>query len=85
MLFVALLNALPGSTRYLIRSIKNIKVPPGIEIQNIYGLFGKYDHIFIFKAESHAHANMFLNQFKDVARILVRSATEADNLRWTYF
>jgi len=85
MIFVALLNAIPGSSRHLIRGIKNIKVPQGVEIDNIYGLFGDYDHIFIFNAESHAHADIFLGQFKDIARILVRSATKIENLRWTHF
>jgi uncharacterized protein with GYD domain len=54
-------------------------------MENVYGLFGEYDHIIIFEAESHAHADIFLSQFKDLARILVRSATEAKNLRWTSF
>lgn len=85
MLFVALLNAMPGSTRHLIRGIKNIQTPEGVKMEKIYGLFGEYDHIIIFEAESHAHADIFLSQFKDLARILVRSATEAANLRWTCY
>ena len=85
MLFVALLNAIPGSTRHLIRGIKNIQMTEGVTMENIYGLFGQYDHIIIFEAESHAHADIFLSQFKDLARILVRSATEANNLRWTSY
>jgi len=85
MLFVALLNAMPGCTRHLIRGIKNIQMPAGVTMENIYGLFGEYDHIIIFDAESHAHADIFLSQFKDLARILVRSATKAENLRWTCY
>lgn len=85
MLFVALLNARAGCARHLIRSVKNLHLRDGIEIEDIYGLFGDYDHVFIFKAESHAHADIFLGQFKDYAKILVRSATKMENLRWTCY
>ena len=85
MLFVALLKAQAGCARHLIRSIKSLHTRDGIEIENIYGLFGDYDHVIIFTADSHAHADIFLNQFKDYAKILVRSATKMENLRWTYF
>lgn len=85
MLFVAFITAIPGSSRYLIRRIKSLRIPEGIEVEKILALFGKYDHIIIFKAKTPAHADLFLNQLKEVARVKVRTATDIEKLKWTAF
>ncbi len=84
MLFIAFIRTIPGSSRHLIRRIKTLREPEGIKIEKILALFGDYDFIIFFHAENHDFVDRLLSPLKEVAYIKVRSATDIENLKWTF-
>ncbi|MFA5772697.1 MAG: hypothetical protein WC974_08220 [Thermoplasmata archaeon] len=83
MLFVTLLNIIPGKFQEAIRLIKNPPKTQNIQIKSRVGIFGKPDAIMIFEAKDEQSAVDFVLQFADVASTNTCVAFPADAFKWT--
>ncbi len=67
MIFVSMLDVIPGKVDELQNIIKSIKVPKDIKIREFLSLFGKPDYILTFEAPSEEKALSFILKFVSVA------------------
>ena len=69
MLFVCLLDILPGKAREAIQLAKKAKLPKGVKVTYFLGMFGKPDGLFIFESPSEKAAAQFVLQFSPVMQM----------------
>ncbi len=67
MIFVSMLEVIPGKVDEVHKIIKTIKVPKDIKIREFLSLFGKPDYILTFEAPSEEKALSFILKFVSVA------------------
>ena len=67
MLFISLLEVIPGDAKKLTDKAKNPKMIQGVIIKNILGVFGKPDIMLIFEAPTERTAAEFVLQFSSCA------------------
>jgi len=67
MIFVSMLDVIPGKVDELQKIISTIKVPKDIKIREFLSLFGKPDYILTFEASSEEKALSFILKFVSVA------------------
>ena len=67
MLFISLLEVIPGDAKKLTDKAKNPKMIQGVIIKNILGVFGKPDIMLIFEAPTERTAAEFVLQFSRCA------------------
>jgi uncharacterized protein with GYD domain len=84
MLFVTLLNIIPGKFQDAIKMLKNPPKLGDVQIKSRVGIFGKPDAIIIFEAKNEQTAADFVLQFGDVASTNTCLAFPADTLKWTH-
>ena len=82
MLFVSMLNVIPGRSRDAVKLCKYPNLPPGVKIQRMLGMFGKPDMIIIFEADNETAAAEFAMQFGTCCDCTTSLATDVDNLKW---
>lgn len=80
MLYVTLLEALPGKVEELVSLAKNPQPPAGVKIVNVFGLFGKPDCILIFEALDEKIATDFIFQFDKSATTRTSLAVSLEKL-----
>lgn len=85
MMFVTLIKVLPGKYLEAIKSLKQCKVPDGIEIKEFIGMFGKPDAIIIYDAKDEGTAADFAMQFGKCAEITTQLACPIEQLHWTSY
>ena len=83
MMFITLLDAVPGEYLNMARLIKNLKPPEGGKIVMAMGMLGKPDAFVIFEAPDEASAADFTVQFNKVATFRTSVIFPAEKLRWT--
>ena len=69
MLFVSMIKSLPGSYTHAVKALKHPRIPEGVEVKYSLGLFGEYDSIIIFEAETEALASEFTLQFGEIGDV----------------
>ena len=67
MIFVSMLDAIPGKVDELQKIISTIKTPKDIKIREFLSLFGKPDYILTFEAPNEEKALAFILKFVSVA------------------
>ena len=82
MLFVMMLNTIPGKTQEAIKLCKRPFIPEGVEIKMQLGLFGKPDILMIYEAPDEKSAAEFALQFASCTECTTHLATNMEDLRW---
>jgi len=67
MIFVSMLDVIPGKVDELRKIISTIKTPKDIKIREFLNLFGKPDYIITFEAPNEEKALAFILKFVSVA------------------
>lgn len=67
MIFVSMLDVMPGKVEELQKIIRTMKVPKEIKIREFLSLFGKPDYLLTFEAPSEEKALSFILKFVSVA------------------
>jgi uncharacterized protein with GYD domain len=67
MIFVSMLDVIPGKVGELQKIISTIKTPKDIKIREFLSLFGKPDYILIFEAPNEEKALAFILKFVSFA------------------
>ncbi len=67
MLFISLLEIIPGKAKEATDLAKNPKILQGVTIKELLGVFGKPDIVIEFEAPSERIAAEFVLQFSSVA------------------
>lgn len=67
MIFVSMLDVIPGKVEELQKIIRTMKVPNDIKIREFLSLFGKPDYLLTFEAPSEEKALSFILKFVAVA------------------
>jgi hypothetical protein len=67
MIFVSMLDVIPGKADEVQRIISTIKPPKDIKIREFLSLFGKPDYILTFEAPNEEKALDFILKFVSVA------------------
>ncbi|MBE0433920.1 hypothetical protein IBX73_10720 [candidate division WOR-3 bacterium] len=67
MIFVSMLDVMPGKVEELRKIIRTMKVPNDIKIREFLSLFGKPDYLLTFEAPSEEKALSFILKFVSVA------------------
>ena len=83
MLFVSLIKNLPGKYAHAIKILKHPRTPPGVEVKLSLGLFGEWDSVIVFEAETEQLASEFTIQFGEVGDVCTSLAVSVDELKWT--
>lgn len=66
MIFVSMLDVIPGKVDELQRIISTLKTPKDIKIREFLSLFGKPDYILTFEAPNEEKALAFILKFVSV-------------------
>ncbi|MGB7054069.1 MAG: hypothetical protein WBE28_01955 [bacterium] len=66
MIFVSMLDVIPGKVDELQKIISTLKTPKDIKIREFLSLFGKPDYILTFEAPNEAKALAFILKFVSV-------------------
>jgi uncharacterized protein with GYD domain len=74
---------LPGRYVEAIRTLKNPKVPNGVEIREYLGIFSHYDAILIYEAPDEATAVEFVGQFAELFKTETAVAFQVEGYKWT--
>ncbi|MCK5414004.1 MAG: hypothetical protein KAJ35_01345 [Thermoplasmata archaeon] len=83
MLFVTHLSALPGRYTEAIRTLKNPKIPDGVEIREYLGTFSHFDAILIYETPDEATAVEFVGQFAECFKTETAVAFAPEGYKWT--
>ncbi|NIP34648.1 MAG: hypothetical protein GWN18_06870 [Thermoplasmata archaeon] len=83
MLFVTHMSTLPGRYSEAIRTLKNPKIPNGVEIREYLGTFSHFDAIVIFEAPDEATAVEFVGQFAELFKTETAVAFPPEGYKWT--
>ncbi|MGB3480342.1 MAG: hypothetical protein WBB67_14435 [bacterium] len=67
MIFVSMLDVIPGKDDELRKIIKTLDIPKGIKIREFLTLFGKPDFLLTFEAPNEERAMSFILKFVSVA------------------
>jgi len=67
MIFVSMLDVIPGKVDQLQKIISTMKPPKDIKIREFLSLFGKPDYILTFEAPNEEKALAFILKFVSVA------------------
>jgi len=67
MIFVSMLDVIPGKVDELQKIIRTIRTPKDIRIREFLSLFGKPDYILTFEAPNEEKALAFILKFVSVA------------------
>lgn len=67
MIFVSMLDVIPGKDDELRSIIKTLDIPEDIKIREFLTLFGKPDFLLIFEAPDEERAMSFILKFVSVA------------------
>ena len=84
MLFVTLLNIIPGKFQDAIKMLKNPPKRENIQIKSQIGIFGKPDAIIIFEAKDEQTAADFVLQFGEIASTNTCLAFPPSAFTWTH-
>ncbi len=66
MIFVTMLDLIPGKTDDFRKIVKALKVPEDIKIKEFLSMFGKPDFLIIFEAPNEERAMSFVLKFASV-------------------
>jgi uncharacterized protein with GYD domain len=67
MIFVSMLDVIPGKADELQKIVSTLKTPKGIKIREFLSLFGKPDYVLTFQAPNEEKALAFVLTFVSVA------------------
>ncbi len=67
MIFVSMLDVIPGKADELQKIVSTLKTPKGIKIREFLSLFGKPDYVLTFEAPNEEKALAFVLTFVSVA------------------
>ena len=67
MIFVSMLDVIPGKADEVQKIVSTIKPPKSIKIREFLSLFGKPDYILTFEAPNEEEALAFILKFVSVA------------------
>ena len=67
MIFVSMLDVIPGKVDELRKIIKTLEIPEDIKIREFLTLFGKPDFLLTFEAPNEEMAMSFILKFVSVA------------------
>ncbi len=67
MIFVSMLDVIPGKVGELQKIVSTIKTPKDIKIREFLSLFGKPDYLLTFEAPNEEKALAFILKFVSVA------------------
>lgn len=67
MIFVSMLDVIPGKVDELRKIIKTLEIPKDIKIREFLTLFGKPDFLLTFEAPNEEMAMSFILKFVSVA------------------
>ena len=67
MIFVSMLDVIPGKSDELRNIIKTLDIPKDIKIREFLTLFGKPDFLLTFEASNEERAMSFILKFVSVA------------------
>lgn len=67
MIFVSMLDVIPGKADKLQKIVSTLKTPKGIKIREFLSLFGKPDYVLTFEAPNEEKALAFVLTFVSVA------------------
>ncbi|MCK4940850.1 hypothetical protein KAS45_02045 [candidate division WOR-3 bacterium] len=67
MIFVSMLDVIPGKADELQKIVSTFKTPKGIKIREFLSLFGKPDYVLTFEAANEEKALAFVLTFVSVA------------------
>ncbi len=67
MIFVSMLDVIPGKGDEIQKIVSTLKTPKGIKIREFLSLFGKPDYVLTFEAPNEEQALAFVLQFVSVA------------------
>ena len=78
------LSAQPGRYVEAIRTLKNPRVPAGVEIREYLGVFSHFDAILIYEAPDEATAVEFVGQFAEDFKTETAVAFPPEGYKWTH-
>ena len=67
MIFVTMLDVIPGKSEEVRKIVKNISYPSDIKMMEFLSLFGKPDYLIVFEAPDEEKAMTFILNFVSVA------------------
>ena len=67
MIFVSMLDVIPGKVDELRKIVKTLEIPEDIKIREFLTLFGKPDYLLTFEAPNEEMAMSFILKFVSVA------------------
>ncbi len=79
MIFVTLLTIRPEQNKEAYSAIKKFKLPKGVSLKTMYGLFGRYDAVLIYEAKDEKAGMNFL---LDICKIPGVTDTETMVATW---
>jgi len=83
MKFIVMIDALPGRSVDTIRIIKHPKIPKGVKVLEMFGMFGKPDAVIMFEADDERSAAEFMVQFTEVADVKTSLMMPLEEMPWT--